>query len=108
MNNNKLIVSYQKNWGEDGTVYTQTVKVPSELLTIINTKINKAIKEKSHPTIEDNHRHIFLSPLFLSPLQGKKNYTTNTTSKLIKQELENLGVDTTRYLSDRNTIVEFY
>ena len=103
MNNNKLIVSYQKNWGENGTVYTQTVKVPSELLTIINTKINKAIKEKSHPTIEDNHRHIFLSPL-----QGKKNYTTNTTSKLIKQELGNLGVDTTRYLSDRNTIVEFY
>lgn len=103
MTDNKLIVSYQKNWSENGTVYTQTVKVPSELLTIINTKINKAIKEKSHPTIEDNLRHIFISPL-----QDGKNYTTNTTSKLIRHELGSLGADITRYLSDRNTIIEFY
>ena len=103
MNNNKLIISYQKNWDENGTVYTQTVKIPSELLTILNIKINKAIEEKGHPTITDNHRHIFLSPL-----QDGKNYITNTTSKLIRQELGNLWIDTTRYLSDRNTIVEFY
>lgn len=103
MSNKKLIVSYQKNWDENGTVYTQTVKIPSELLTILNIKINKATEEKGHPTITDNHRHIFLSPL-----QDGKNYITNTTSKLIRQELGNLWIDTTRYLSDRNTIVEFY
>lgn len=103
MNNNKLIVSYQKNWDENGTVYTQTVKIPSELLTILNIKINKAIEEKGHSTITDKFNHVYISPL-----QDGKNYTTNTTSKLIRQELGNLWIDTTRYLSDRNTIVEFY
>lgn len=103
MSNKKLIVSYQKNWDNKGTVYRQTVKVPSELLTILNSKLNKAIEEKGHSTITDNFNHVYISPL-----QDGKNYITNTTSKLIRQELENLWIDTTRYLSDRNTIVEFY
>ncbi|BAF81408.1 hypothetical protein EFP_140 [Enterococcus phage EF24C] len=103
MNNNKLIVSYQPSWDNKGTVYRQTVKVPSELLTILNSKLNKAIEEKGHSTITDNFNHVYISPL-----QDGKNYTTNTTSKIIKYELGLLGVNVSRYLLDRNTIVEFY
>lgn len=103
MNNNKLIVSYQPSWDNKGIVYRQTVKVPSELLTILNSKLNKAIEEKGHSTITDNFNHVYISPL-----QDGKNYTTNTTSKIIKYELGLLGVNVSRYLLDRNTIVEFY
>lgn len=103
MNNNKLIVSYQPSWDNKGIVYRQTVKVPSELLTILNSKLNKAIEEKGHSTITDNFNHVYISPL-----QDGKNYITNTTSKIIKYELGLLGVNVSRYLLDRNTIVEFY
>ncbi|UQT00786.1 hypothetical protein XMKAXML_00009 [Enterococcus phage vB_OCPT_PG13] len=103
MNNKKLIISYLPSWDNKGTVYRQTVKVPSELLTTINTKLTKAIEEKGHPTIADN-----FSYFFISPLKDDKNYTTNTTSKIIKYELGLLGVNVSRYLLDRNTIVEFY
>lgn len=101
--NKKLIISYQKEWDENGTAYRQKVKIPEELFNHINAKIKEAIKNKKHNTITDNFKHVYIKTL-----HGGKNYTNITTSGIVKYELEQLGADVSRYLTERNTIIEAY
>lgn len=101
--NKKLIISYQKEWDENGTVYTQTVKIPIELFNSINDKLKEAIKNKKHNTITDNFKHVYIKTLHKG-----KNFTTITTSEIVRYELAQLGADISRYLTERNTIIEAY
>ena len=101
--NNKVIISYQKEWGENGAVYTQRVKIPEKLLNCINTKLNEVINNKKHSTITNNFNHVYIQTLHKG-----KNFTTITTSEIVRYELKKLGVDVSRYLTERNTIIEAY
>lgn len=101
--NKKLIVSYQKKWDENGTVYTQRVKIPMELFNPINDKLKEAIKNKKHSTITYAFKH-----MYIKTLHRGENYMTITTSEIVRYELEQLGVDISRYLTERNTIIESY
>lgn len=101
--NKKLIISYQKEWDENGTIYRQTVKIPMKLFNHINAKLKEAIKDKKHSTITNNFKHVYIKTLHKG-----KNYTTITTSGIVRYELEQLGADISRYLTERNTIIEAY
>lgn len=101
--NKKLIISYQKKWDENGTVYRQKVKIPEELFNHINAKLKEAIKNKKHSTITYAFKH-----MYIKTLHGGENYTNITTSEIVRYELEQLGADVSRYLTERNTIIESY
>ena len=101
--NKKLIISYQKEWDENGTAYRQTVKIPEELFDHINAKLKEASKNKKHNTIADNFKHVYIKTLHKG-----KNYTNITTSGIVRYELKQLGADVNRYLPERNTIIEAY
>ena len=47
----KIKISYQKQYGNDGTVYTQKITIPKELAFYINSKIQN---EKMSCFINDN------------------------------------------------------
>lgn len=101
MKNEKIIVSYQHEWDKNGTSYNQTVKLNKKLAEKINEKLVKAKTEQSHITLTSKTNAIFIHEIF-----GGVNFTKLTTMAIIKYELEKLGVNTKRILTDRNTIVE--
>ena len=101
MKNEKIIVSYQHDWDKNGTSYKQTVKLNKKLAEKVNEKLVKAKNEQNHVTLTSKTNAVFIHEIF-----GGVNYTRLTTMAIIKYELEKLGVDTKRILTDRNTIVE--
>lgn len=82
--NKKLIISYQKEWDENGTAYKQTVKIPMELFYLINTKIKEAIKNKKHNTITDNFKHVYIKTL-----HGGKTTRLSQLAKLLGMNWNN-------------------
>lgn len=97
----KLKISYQKEWSNDGTVYDQKVKVSKSVLTQINEEIMKAKESKVHELFFNNHDYIYLNEL-----KEDKNFTTLTTARIVKNELSKMNIDTKRFKTDRNTIIE--
>ena len=100
MENEKIIVSYQQNWNENGASYNQTVKLNRKLAEKVNEKLVKAKTDKNHVTLTSKTNAIFIHEIF----EGV-NFTKLTTMAIIKYELEKLGIDTKRILADRNTIL---
>lgn len=97
----KLKVSYQKEWSSEGTVYDQKVKVSKSVLTQINEEIMKAKENKVHELFFNNHDYIYLNEL-----KEGSNFTTLTTARIVKNELSKMNIDTKRFKTDRNTIIE--
>ena len=99
MKNEKIIVSYQQNW-KSGASYNQTIKLNRKLAEKVNEKLVKAKTDQNHVTLTSKTNAIFIHEIF----EGV-NFTKLTTMAIIKYELEKLGVNTKRILTDRNTIL---
>ena len=100
MKNEKIIVSYQQNWHENGASYNQTIKLNRKLAEKVNEKLVKAKTDQNHVALTSKTNAIFIHEIF----EGV-NFTKLTTMAIIKYELEKLGIDTKRILADRNTIL---
>ena len=100
MKNEKIIVSYQQNWNENGAYYNQTIKLNRKLAEKVNEKLVKAKTDQNHVALTSKTNAIFIHEIF----EGV-NFTKLTTMAIIKYELEKLGIDTKRILADRNTIL---
>ena len=97
----KLKVSYRGEWSDNGTYYDQKVKVSKSLLKQINDEIRTAKEKKSHELFFNNHDFIYLDIL-----RENKTFTTLTTARIIKHVLSKMNIDTSRFKTDRNTIIE--
>lgn len=63
-------INYLKNWGNDGTVYNQTITIDKNIMGKFNEYINK-IK-----AIRESQRY---STIYIENLKEGKNYVTLTT-----------------------------
>lgn len=77
-----LKVNYRKNWGNDGTVYTQTIKTTKE----IAKKFNEYIKELKEETAKKSilHDEDMKILYYLEELKDGMNYTGLTTLEYFK------------------------
>lgn len=107
-----LKVNYRKNWGNDGTVYTQTIKITKE----IAKKFNEYIKELKEETaknfiLHDKDMEILY---YLEELKDGTNYIGLTTLDYFKTfYIKNIYVSKTpkrdlnfERILKRNTIIE--
>lgn len=70
-------VNYQKKWGNDGTVYTQTIKIDKDMAEKFNKYVTKIKETLIGKFIYSNEDIKILS--YLETLENKMNYTTLTT-----------------------------
>ena len=77
-----LKVNYRKNWGNDGTVYTQTIKTTKE----IAKKFNEYIKELKEETAKNFilHDKDMKTLYYLEELKDGANYIGLTTLDYFK------------------------
>lgn len=110
----KIKISYQKQYGNNGTVYTQKITIPKELAFYINSKIQN---EKMCCFRNDNlYKKMGIYDfnkldLYLDYIDFDKiNYLSITQLRFIKYYLILNVEDTLKYVrkvkSDRNTILE--
>lgn len=79
----KLIkVNYQKEFGEDGTVYTQTITTTKEIIKKFNAYVEELQEKTLEHFIYTNEDIAILHNLEL--LLKDKNYTTLTTLNYFK------------------------
>lgn len=70
-------INYQKKWGNDGTVFTQTIKIDKDMAEKFNKYIVKLKDEAVKKFIcEEKDMKIIY---YLEPLLNNVNYTTLTT-----------------------------
>ena len=103
-------INYQKKWGYDGTVYTQTIKIDKDMAEKFNKYVTKIKETLVDKFIYSNEDMKIMS--YLEPLLNDVNYTTLTTLNYFKTfYLENYihgakrDKDFERILH-RNTIIE--
>ena len=70
-------VNYFKEWGNDGTVYTQTITIEKEYIKKFNELARAQKEEIKKKHIISGEEMKILS--YLEELQEGKNYTTSTT-----------------------------
>lgn len=56
MENKKIVVNYQKEWGNDGTTYTQTIKISFDIAFNFNKYVDH-LKEKTEKEAEKTHNY---------------------------------------------------
>jgi hypothetical protein len=103
----KIIVSYQKEWGRDGACYTQTVKISHDLFLSLATKIQDEIQGGFSHYCDYAFRDMLKAECYLQPLdtKEKKHFLTLTQLRFIYLYLR-YSCDTARLKLDRNTILE--
>lgn len=77
MKNKKIIVNYQKEWGNDGTVYSQTITIKKEIAKKFNNYI-KQLKEEAHKKFILSNEDM-KTLYYLEEVKEGKNYTHLTT-----------------------------
>ena len=105
-----MIVNYRKQWGNDGTTYTQTIKIDKETAAKFNEYI-KELKEAAAKKflLHDSDMKILY---YLEELKEGKNYTTLTQKDYfitfyLKEIYEAPKKDRNfERILDRNTIFE--
>jgi hypothetical protein len=70
-------VNYQKKWGNDGTVFTQTIKIDKDMAEKFNKYVVEIKDEVVKKFIYSNEDMKILS--YLEPLLDNINYTSLTT-----------------------------
>lgn len=70
-------VNYQKKWGNDGTVYTQTIKIDKDMAEKFNKYVIKIKETLVGKFIYSNEDMKIMS--YLETLENKINYTHLTT-----------------------------
>lgn len=112
--NKKLIVSYQKNFSNDGTVYTQTITISKSFLLFLAQKINEEIKSgyincgaKEFPNSGYTFGDKLKAKCYLKNLETSKrlHFLTLTQLRFIYPYL-NFNFDASRVKTDRNTILK--
>ena len=105
-----IIVSYQKEYGKDGTCYTQKIKTTKEIIKKFNSyveEIRENLNEKFVLSNED-----FKTLLYLDLLLNDKNYIKLTTldyfMKFYLKELYEPPKKDLDYerIKNRNTIIQ--
>lgn len=107
----KLIISYQKESGNDGTIYNQTIKTNKKIMDLFNKYI-KELKEKTIKKFVLSNEDMKIL-YYLEELQEGKNFTTLTTLDYFKGfYIKNIyqppkkDKDIERILLNRNTIIK--
>ena len=109
MSKKKIIVSYQKRWGTDGTVYDQTIKLDKSFIKYINKQVryyhNASNDVKS--IICDSVGFSKYYDCYLQELDAsaKINYLFLTQLKFIYYYLSINNYDVSR-IKARNTIIK--
>jgi len=67
-----LTINYQKEWGNDGTVYTQTITTSKEIIKKFNEYIRK-LKEETHKKFIYNNEDMKIL-YYLEELKEGKNF----------------------------------
>ena len=103
-------INYQKKWGNDGTVYRQTIKIDKDMAGKFNEYVMKIKETLIGKFIYSNEDMKIMS--YLEPLENNINYTHLTTLEyFIRFYLKNYingakrDKDFERILY-RNTIIE--
>ena len=69
-----IIINYCKQWGNDGTVYTQTIKINKKMAEKFNAYIQELKQEATKKFVFSNADMKIL--YYLEELKEGKNYTT--------------------------------
>ena len=77
-----LTINYKKEWGNDGTVYTQTITISKEIAKKFNKYIEGIKKEISKKFVYSNQDMKIL--YYLENLEEGKNFTTLTELNYFK------------------------
>ena len=77
-----LTINYRKEWGNDGTVYDQTITTNIKITKQFNKYVDELKKEASKKFIYNNTDMKIL--YYLEPLRIGKNYTNLTTLDYFK------------------------
>lgn len=93
-------ISYQKRYGNNGTVFRQMVKITRRELNLINFAIALEI-ENNYKNYKDYSWDYNSATLYLELLTEEVNYTNLTTNRFIAKLLNNKRLKT-----DRNTIYQ--
>ena len=96
--NEKIKVSYGKNWDKDGACYTQTIKVPIRIYKDLQKKIRSEIENDYPRRLEycfDDHQI-----MYLKNIDDKFDFLTATQLRFIKLFIKN------NRILDRNTFIE--
>lgn len=110
----KISVSYQKEFGNDGTVYTQTIKISKNFLLFLAKKIKDEIKSdyKNHTSNAfKNSGYAYGDKLkavcYLKELDTSKDkhFLTLTQLRFIYPYIA-FNFDASRVKTDRNTILQ--
>ena len=105
--NKKIIVSYQKEWNNDGTCYTQTIKISKNFLLFLAKKIDDEIKSNYKNYCNYAHGDKLKAECYLQQLDTTKNkhFLKLTQLRFIYPYLQ-FNFDTSRVKTNRNTIIE--
>ena len=103
----KISVSYQKEFGNDGTVYTQTIKISKNFLLFLADKINKEIKSGYKNYCDYAFKDMLKAECYLQKLDTSKNkhFLTLTQLRFVYPYLQ-FNFDASRVKTDRNTILQ--
>lgn len=99
----KLTINYQQNWDCEGTHTQQNVKLSKEIIKKFNyylEELNNSILEQR--IIESKDAEILM---YATPIWNYERCIGITRLRLLKPFLKNEGYDTTRLLTDRNTMI---
>ena len=77
-----LTINYQKQWGKDGTVYTQTIKTNKNIIELFNKYVKELKKETYKKFVLNNSDMKILYNL--KELTTSKNYINLTTLDYFK------------------------
>lgn len=99
----KLTINYQENWDCNGTHTTQNVKLSKEIIEKFNYYLADLIKPIKEKSIISNSEMDLL--IFAQPLKSYNSCIGLTRLRLLKIFLDDEGYDTTRLLTDRNTMI---
>ena len=112
--NKELKVSYQKHYGENGTIYTQNLRVFKPIYQAINECILKEI-ELGYPNYKHYTHDINNAKWYLEPLKDNITYLNLTQIKWIKWflstymqvlNMDNNQID--KIKTDRNTLIKIF
>lgn len=99
----KLIINYQQGWDCNGTHTQQNVKLSKEIIEKFNYYLEELIKPISEKRILNSNDMNLL--VYATPIWNYRKCIGLTRLRLLKVFLDNEGYDTTRLLTNRNTMI---
>ena len=99
----ELKINYRQNWDCEGTHTTQNITLSKEIFEKFNfylEELNNSILEQR--IIESKDVEILM---YATPIWNYKRCIGITRLRLLKVFLKDKGYDTTRLLTDRNTMI---